>query len=145
MRASIYGHHPSFARLPGKAGDRDAYLDTAEQWVERMFAGSKAGLKPLYHALLERGLSIAKDVQACPCRTIVPFYRHHVIAQIKPATRTRIDLGLALGGTKAPKRLIETGGFTKGDRITHRIEITALKDIDAEVMRWLKRAYAMDA
>ena len=82
MRASIYGHHPSFARLPGKAGDRDAYLDTADQWVAAMFAGSKAGLKPLYDALLECGLSIAKDVKACPCRTIVPFYRHHVIAQI---------------------------------------------------------------
>ena len=145
MRTSIYGHHPSFAKLPGKAGERDTYLDNAEQWVEDMFAGSKAGLKPLYHALLRRGLSIAKDVQACPCRTIVPFYRRHVIAQIKPATRTRIDLGLALGDTKAPNRLIDTGGFKKGDRITHRIEITALGDIDAEVTQWLKRAYAMDA
>jgi len=145
MRTSIYGHHPSFAKLPGKAGERDTYLDNAEQWVEDMFEGSKAGLRPLYDALLQRGLSIAKDVKACPCRTIVPFYRHHVIAQIKPATRTRIDLGLALGDTKAPKRLIETGGFKKGDRITHRIEITALGDIDADMTCWLKRAHALDA
>jgi hypothetical protein len=46
-----------------------------------------------------------QGVKACPCKTIVPLYRRHVIAQIKPATRTRIDFGLALGATVAPKRL----------------------------------------
>jgi hypothetical protein len=65
----------------------------------------------------------------------------------KPArqtTRTRIDLGLALKDTKGPKRLIETGGLAKKDRITHRIEITSVKDIDAEVKKWLKIAYETD-
>src|SRR5215813_8545100 len=103
-----------------------------------MFAGSKAGLLPVYDALLKLGLSIGKDVKACPCQTIVPLYRKHVIAQIKPTTKTRIDFGLALGDTKAPRRLIDTGGFAKKDRITHRFEITKLSDIDAEVRKWLK-------
>ena len=103
MRTSIYGHHPTFAKLPGKDGERDIYLEQAERWVEDMFAGSKAGLRPLYDALIANGLSVAGDVKACPCKTIVPFYRNHVFAQIKPATRTRIDLGLALGKTKAPE------------------------------------------
>ena len=64
-----------------------------------------------------------------------------MFAQIKPATNTRIDLGLALGGTKPTGRLIDTGGFAKKDRITHRIEISSIKDIDAEVTRWLKKGY----
>ena len=75
----------------------------------------------------------------------MPLYRNHVFAQIKPTTRTRIDFGLALGATKAPRRIIETGGFKKGDRITHRIEITSKSDIDHEVKRWLKKAYELDA
>ena len=54
------------------------------------------------------------------------------------------DLGLALGDTKAPKRLIDTGGFAKKDRITHRFEIQKLADIDAEVKKWLKVAYERD-
>jgi hypothetical protein len=145
MRTSIYGHHPTFAKLPGKDGDRDVYLAQAERWVEDMFAGSKAGLRPLYDALIATCLSVADDVKACPCKTIVPLYRRHVFAQIKPTTRTRIDLGLALRDTRAPARLIDTGGFKKGDRITHRIEIAAMSDIDADVMRWLKQAYRMDA
>jgi hypothetical protein len=57
---------------------------------------------------------------------------------------TRIDLGLALKNTKIPKRLIDTGGFAKKDRITHRVEITSMKDIDADVKKWLTIAYEMD-
>ena len=36
------------------------------------------------------------------------------------------------------------GGLAKKDRITHRFEITTLDDIDAEVERWLRRAYELD-
>jgi hypothetical protein len=57
---------------------------------------------------------------------------------------TGIDLGLALKNTKIPKRLIDTGGFAKKDRITHRVEITSMKDIDADVKKWLTIAYEMD-
>lgn len=135
-------------RAEGKGtevSDPNAYLKAAEGYVEKMFSGSKADLKPLYDALLKLGLSVGKEAKACPCQTIVPLYRNHVFAQIKPTTRTRIDLGFALGDTKATGRLIDTGGFAKKDRITHRIEITSLADIDAEVKRWLKVAYDRDA
>jgi hypothetical protein len=135
-------------RADGKGtevGDPDEYLKAAEGYVKEMFSGSKAGLRPIYEALLKLGLSIGKEAKACPCQTIVPLYRQHVFAQIKPTTRTRIDFGFALGDTKAKGRLIDTGGFAKKDRITHRIEITSLKDIDDEVKRWLKVAYDRDA
>jgi hypothetical protein len=135
-------------RAEGKSSelaDPDQYLAAAERYVEEMFGGSKAALRPIYDGLLQLGFSMGNDVKACPCKTIVPLYRRHVFAQIKPTTRTRIDLGLALGNAKAPRRLIDTGGFKKKDRITHRIEITAPGDIDGEVTRWLKNAYELDA
>ena len=126
-------------------GDADAYLKAAERYVDEMFAGKKEHLRPIYDALLKVGLSTGKDVKACPCQTIVPLYRHHVFAQIKPTTLTRIDFGLALGDTKKiPQRLINTGGYEKKDRITHRFEITSLKDINDEVKKWLKIAYERD-
>ncbi|HEU5236740.1 MAG TPA: DUF5655 domain-containing protein [Pyrinomonadaceae bacterium] len=128
-----------------ETGDPDAYLQAAEKYVDEMFSGKKEHLRPIYDALLKSGLSMGKDTKACPCQTIVPLYRNHVFAQIKPTTQTRIDFGLALGDTKkTPKRLIDTGGFAKKDRITHRFEITSLQDIDDEVKRWLKVAYERD-
>jgi hypothetical protein len=73
------------------------------------------------------------------------MYRNHVFAQIKPTTATRIDLGLALGPIEAEGRLIDTGGFARKDRITHRIPIASLAEIDREVKRWLRTAYDRDA
>ncbi|MCM3869368.1 MAG: DUF4287 domain-containing protein [Pyrinomonadaceae bacterium] len=135
-------------RSVGKGTETDdpgQYLKAAEGYVEQMFSGAKADLKPIYDALLKLGLKVGKDAKACPCQTIVPLYRKHVFAQIKPTTRTRIDLGFALGDMKAQGRLIDTGGFAKKDRITHRIPIESVKDIDDEVKHWLKVAYERDA
>lgn len=98
----------------------------------------------MYEALLELALSLGKDVKACPGKTQVALYRQHVFANIRPRTRTRIDLGLALGNQKTPKRLLDTGGYAKKDRITRAIPITSLRDIDAATKRWLLKAYALD-
>lgn len=122
----------------------EAYLAIAPKYVEEMFAGKKAPLLSLYCKLLELGRALGEDVKFCPCKTIVPFYRNHVFAQVKPTTNTRIDFGLALGDMKAKGKLIDTGGFKKKDRITHRFAISKLEDIDAEVERWLRIAYDRD-
>jgi hypothetical protein len=135
-------------RAAGKGSETDdpeAYLRAAEQYVERMYSGRKAVLRPLYDKLLVLGLSMGRDAKACPCETMVPLYRRHVFAQIKPTTQTRIDMGFALGALKAEGRLVETGGFAKKDRITHRIGISSPADIDGEVKRWLRVAYEGDA
>jgi hypothetical protein len=137
--------HAEEAKMGIRDSDPESYLKAAAGYVEAMFAGPKAALRPLYDALLKLGLGVGKAAKACPCETIVPLYRNHVFAQIKPTTRTRIDLGFALGDTKATGKLIDTGGFAKKDRITHRIPITSLADIDAEVKHWLKVAYERDA
>ena len=135
-------------RAEGKGGETDdpeTYLRSAEKSVEEMLGGKKAALRPAYDALLQLGLSMGKDVKACPCSTIVPLYRKHVFAQIKPTTLTRIDMGFALGARKAEGRLIDTGGYAKKDRITHRIPISSLKEIDGEVRKWMRAAYEADA
>jgi hypothetical protein len=135
-------------RAEGKGmedGDPEAYLQSAAGYVEAMYAGPKAGLRPVHDRILEVARALGDDVLVCPCKTIVPLYRKHVFAQIKPASRTRIDLGFALKGTPCSGRLVETGGEAKGDRITHRIPVTSPAEVDAEVGRWLKAAYDRDA
>jgi hypothetical protein len=135
-------------RAAGKGGtddDPEAYLKQALVYVETMYSGGKAPLRPIYDELLRLALGLGPDAKACPCQTMVPLYRQRVFAEIKPSTKTRIDLGFALGDMPAQGRLIDTGGFAKKDRITHRIPISEPGEIDAEVRKWLKAAYDLDA
>jgi hypothetical protein len=136
-------------RAGGKGGEGDTpqeYLKAAVEYVEEQYAGAKESIRPIYDELLHLGKSLGDDVKACPCRTIVPLYRRHVFGQIKPTTNTRIDFGFALTHYKGklPKRLIDTGGLAKKDRITHRIPVTSVKEIDGEVRKWLMTAYELD-
>jgi hypothetical protein len=125
--------------------DPETYRANASAWVDAMFSGKRAALRPVYERLLKVGRGLGGDVRVCPCQTIVPFYRRHVFAQVKPTTNTRIDLGFALGDTPASGRLIDTGGFAKKDRITHRIPLSRVDEIDDGVLHWFKTAYARDS
>src|SRR5215469_15568240 len=124
----------------------EEYLKAAVRYVEEQYAGPKEPLRPLYDVLLEMGRGLGEDVKACPCKTIVPLYRNHVFAQIKPTTNTRIDLGLCFTTYRGrlPKRLIDTGGLAKKDRITHRIEVSSPDQIDDDLKKWLRAAYDLD-
>jgi len=136
-------------RADGKGGEEDSperYLASAVEYVEQQYSGKKTGLRPLFEQLLALGKSLGPDVKVCPCKTIVPLYREHVFAQIKPSTNKRIDLGLCFTTYKGrlPARLIDTGGLVKKDRITHRIEVTSSADIDADLTKWLRAAYTLN-
>jgi len=137
-------------RAEGKGGEEDSperYLATAAKYVEEQYSGKKSALRPIYDELLHLTKSLGADVKACPCKTMVPLYRNHVFAQIKPTTNSRIDFGLCFTTYKGklPKRLIDTGGLAKKDRITHRIELSSPGEIDADLKKWLQAAYHLDA
>lgn len=129
------------------ADTKEGYLAAAPDYVERQYSGKRAPLRPLYELVLAKGLAAGPEAKACPCQTVVPLFRKHVFAQIKPSTLSRIDLGLCLGDPKqlkAPARLLDTGGFAKKDRITHRIELSKASDVDEVVVQWLDVAYQRD-
>lgn len=136
----------AFGNPLGLAEDTPAgYLESAPQYVAQMYAGPRAGLRTLHDRIIELARALGDDIRICPCKTIVPLYRRHVFAEIKPASQTRIDLGFALKDEPFTARLSDTGGLLKKNRITHRVAITKLTDIDLQVRRWLKQAYELDA
>ncbi|MCA9727740.1 MAG: DUF4287 domain-containing protein [Candidatus Eisenbacteria bacterium] len=129
--------------------DPEAYLRAAEQFVDAMYAG-RPGLRPLHDQIVALLRERRPTIRICPGKTIVPFYRNHVVAQIKPSTKTRIDFGLALDrlyeqkSFRPPARLIDTGGFQKKDRITHRIAVSEAGDIDDLLVAWFDKAWEAD-
>jgi hypothetical protein len=86
-------------RFDGKNTEEDnpeEYLKAAARFVTEQYAGPKEKLRAIYDELLRMGKTMGEDVKACPCQTMVPLYREHVFAQIKPTTNTRVDMGFAL-------------------------------------------------
>lgn len=134
---------------PGRAFDDtpEGYLAAAPGFVAAQYGGRKAALRPLFEQIAQQAHALGADVRICPCATLVPFYRNHVFAQVKPFAG-RLDLGLALGDPAAVEdpggRLKNTGGFAKKDRITHKVEITSGSDLEM-AQAWLRRAYERDA
>src|SRR5262245_17048228 len=93
--------------------DPEIYLKAAAGYVEAMYTGPRERLRPIHDTLVQLARSLGDDVKICPCKTMVPLYRQHVFAQIKPASGVRLELGLALKGTKQrlARRLTDTGGL----------------------------------
>jgi hypothetical protein len=117
----------------------DAYANE-DALLKNMYAGEKAALRSLYDELARTARKLGGDVDLTVCKTYVGIRRGRQFAMIKPATRTRVDLGLALPEVKPGGRLLKAGSIGN-ERMTHRIEIVSKREVDAEVRRWLKAAY----
>ena len=124
--------------------DPESYLACAARFVDDMYAGGKEHLRPVFEKLLEVGRGLGDDVKVCPCKTMVPLYRSRVFAEIKPSTRTRLDLGLALAPDVPEQGKLKRNEqrIKKGDRLTHVIALEKVGDVTAEVRTCLTAAYA---
>jgi hypothetical protein len=99
----------------------------------------KENLLPIYKALISVVKSFGKDVKVEPKKGSVSIIRKKQFVLIKPATKTRIDLGLKLKDKPITKRLENSGTF--GTMCTHRVKISEVQEINKELKEWLKEAY----
>jgi len=106
--------------------------------VKSQYKG-KESLYPIYEALLDVVNDFGDDVVITPKKASVSVIRKKQFALIKPATKTRIDLGLKIKDKAISGRLENSGPF--GTMCTHRVQITAVEQVDIEVQEWLKEAY----
>ena len=111
---------------------------SGEDLVKSQYKG-KEFLLPIYKKLLEVVQTFGPEVRVVPKKTTVSLVRKKQFALIKPATKTRIDLGLKLR-EKAPEgRLEDSGPF--GTMCTHRVRISEVTEVDPELIAWLAAAY----
>lgn len=107
--------------------------------VAAQYSGDKAPLRPIYDALLKAVSKFGSDVEISPKKTYVSLRRNKQFALIQPTTKTRLDLGINLKGVAPQGRLEASGSFNA--MVSHRIRIESLKEVDKELVGWLKQAY----
>ena len=126
-------------------GDPGQYLKSAAGYVDAMFAAKgKEWQRPVFEAVVAFARSLGPDVKVCPCKTIVPLYRNRVFAELKPATKTRLELALVLGEVPFAGRLRVNPRAKGNDRLRHLIALTGESDFDAAAKKWLAAAYKAD-
>lgn len=96
-------------------------------------------LKPIYEQLLSVVNSFGEDVTITPKKGSVSIIRKKQFVLIKPATKTRIDLGLKLPGKETTVRLGNSGPF--GTMCSHRVQISDIDEVNEELIGWMKEAY----
>ena len=110
----------------------------SEDLVFNQYMG-KESLKPVYDKLISIIEDFGADIVVSPKKGSVSLIRKKQFALIKPATKTRIDLGLKLKGKPVTDRLESSGSY--GSMFTHRVRISSVEDIDKELMDWMLQAY----
>lgn len=106
--------------------------------VADQYAG-KDNLKPIYDELIGFLKSLGSDVTITPKKGSVSIIRKRQFVLIKPATKTRIDLGFKLKDEPTTERLGNSGPF--GTMCTHRVQISDINEVDSELKRWIQLAY----
>jgi predicted transport protein len=118
------------------ASDADSATDTA-QLVENQYKG-KEHLKPFYDKLIAAVKGFGGDFEIAPKKAYVSLKRKKQFIILNPASKSRFEIGFNLKGVE-PKGKLEA---EKPDGIcSHKINLTDIKEIDAEVISWIKMAF----
>ncbi|MCC7003166.1 MAG: DUF4287 domain-containing protein [Gemmatimonadaceae bacterium] len=107
--------------------------------IAEQYAGAKAALKPWYDALAKQIAAFGTDVEFAPKKAYVSLRRSKQFGLIQPSTAARMDIGLVLKGV-APKGRLEAAGSWNA-MCTHRVRVEDAKQIDKELLGWVKQAY----
>lgn len=129
----------NFVTLKARKSDAGSIDD--KDLVTNQYIG-KEHLKPIYDEILKQVKTFGDDITVTPKKDSVSLIHNKQFALVKPATKTRIDLGLKLKGKETTDRLGNSGPF--GTMCTHRVQLTDKSEIDNELIGWLKEAYEMN-
>ena len=119
---------------------KSAATDAApDDLIAAQYAGAKAGLRPIHDAITKAVAKFGADVELAPKKAYVSMRRAKQFAIVQPSTATRVDVGINLKGVEPGGRLEASGSFNA--MVTHRVRIAAAKEVDKELVGWLRQAY----
>lgn len=110
---------------------------SAEEVLDGLYTGPKTALRPIHDKLM---MAIRKfgEFEEAPKKAYVSYRRKKQFAMIGPATNTRVEVGLNMKGVSPTDRLQE---LPKGQMCNFKVRLTDAKEVNAELVAWIKVAY----
>jgi hypothetical protein len=136
-----YGDANTFAHYYLKPeGERpgDAPAAAPGEALDAIYTGAKAGLRPPHDTVMS-AIAALGPFEVAPKKGYVSLRRKKQFATVGPASKGRVEVGLNARGLAAGPRLTE---LPAGGMCQYRVHLTGADEVDAELMGWIREAYA---
>ena len=131
--ANTLTHYVLTARVPAGA-EQAATPDAA---IAALYSGTKADLRPIHDELMAE-IEAFGAFEVAPRKTYVSLRRRKQFAMIGPATRSQVEVGLNAKSLPPNSRLTEQ---PTGRMCRYKTRLASPKEVDEEVITWIRQAY----
>lgn len=107
--------------------------------IDKHFRGARARWRQPFDALVADVRAYGPGVSLGPTASYISLLRQGKKFAIVQVTSDRLDLGIKLKGERAEGRFEAAGSWNT--MVTHRVHVTDPRQLDAQVMSRLRRAY----
>lgn len=127
----VHGYRQSLEAAAG--GGKAAAGDV----LDSIYSGSKAELRPLHEAVL-KAVGKLGDFEIAPKKTYVSLRRKKQFAMVGPASKGRVEIGLNMRDVAPSTRLV---AMPAGGMCQYKVHLGTAKEIDKELLGWIKTAF----
>jgi hypothetical protein len=112
-------------------------LPAADDPLDAIYTGAKAGLRPLHEAVMARIRALG-PFEIAPKKTYLSLRRKKQFAMLGPATKDQVELGLNAKSLPPHARL---KALPPGGMCQYSVRLATPAEIDATLDGWLRTAY----
>jgi hypothetical protein len=118
-------------------GQRAAEGKGEDAVLDEIYSGARVGFRPIHEKLMKE-IHAFGEFEVAPKKGYVSLRRKKQFAMIGPKTNTRFEVGINAKDLKKNARLLEQ---PKGSMCNYIVNLTDVKEVDAELVAWLRSAY----
>jgi len=118
-------------------GARRAEGKGSDTLLDEIYSGAKAGFRPIHEKLMKE-IHKFGEFEVAPKKGYVSLRRKKQFAMIGPKINTRFEVGINGKDFRKNARLSEQ---PKGSMCNYIVSLTDVKEVDSELVAWLKTAY----
>jgi hypothetical protein len=108
-----------------------------EAVLDEIYTGAKAGFRPVHEKLIKE-IDRFGEFETLPKKGYVSLRRKKQFAMIGPKTNTRYEVGINAKDLQKDPRLLEQ---SKGSMCNYIVNLTDAKEVDDQLIGWLKSAF----
>jgi hypothetical protein len=118
-------------------GQRAAEGKSGDQVLDEIYSGAKAHMRPIHEKLMQE-INKLGEFEVTPKKGYVSLRRKKQFVMIGPKTNTRFEIGINAKDLKKNARLLEQ---PKGSMCNYIVNVTDVREVDSELVAWIKSAY----